>query len=162
MHDVKRLRKKAVAYAIVNGSAQYNQIKGLVLFIKADNGTLIISDISGLPAYAPGDENIQPIGPFGFHIHDGGDCSPYSGDTPFSCAEGHYNPGNQPHGNHAGDLPVLFSNNGYSYMSFFTNKFKPDQVIGKTVIIHINPDDYRTQPAGNSGKRIACGVIKKT
>ncbi|WP_201260037.1 superoxide dismutase family protein [Tissierella sp. P1] len=45
-------------------------------------------------------------------------------------------------------------------MSFFTDKFKPEDIIGRSVIIHQNPDDYRTQPAGNSGKRIACGVIR--
>ncbi|MGJ0847981.1 recombinase family protein [Tissierella praeacuta] len=70
-----------------------------------------------------------------------------------------YNENTLPHGNHSGDFPVLFSNNGYARMSFFTNKFKPEDVIDKSVIIHLNPDDYRSQPAGNSGKRIACGVI---
>lgn len=44
-------------------------------------------------------------------------------------------------------------------MKFFTDKFVPSDIIGRAVIIHENPDDYRTQPAGNSGKRIACGVI---
>ncbi|RYD04324.1 hypothetical protein N752_15890 [Desulforamulus aquiferis] len=63
------------------------------------------------------------------------------------------------HGNHAGDFPVLFSNDGYAKMCFFTNKFTPSEAIGHSVIIHRNPDDYRTQPAGDSGKRLACGVI---
>lgn len=71
-----------------------------------------------------------------------------------------YNEDTLPHGNHIGDFPVLFSNNGYARMSFFTDKFKPEDIIGRSVIIHQNPDDYRTQPAGNSGKRIACGVIR--
>jgi len=66
-----------------------------------------------------------------------------------------------PHGNHAGDFPVLFSNNGVARMCFFTNKFKVADIIGKAVVIHQNPDDYRTQPAGDSGKRLACGVIKE-
>lgn len=51
-------------------------------------------------------------------------------------------------------------NNGRAYMSFFTNKFRVNEVIGKAVIIHENPDDYRTQPAGDAGKRLACGVIE--
>lgn len=68
---------------------------------------------------------------------------------------------NQPHGNHAGDFPVLFSNNGYSRMIFFTDKFEAEEVIGKSVIIHENPNDYRSQPSGNAGKRIACGVIEE-
>lgn len=45
-------------------------------------------------------------------------------------------------------------------MNFFTNRFRASDVIGKTIIIHQNPDDYRTQPAGNSGNRLACGVIQ--
>ena len=68
---------------------------------------------------------------------------------------------NQPHGNHAGDFPVLFSNNGVARMCFFTNKFKVADIIGKAVVIHQSPDDYRTQPAGDAGKRLACGVIKE-
>jgi len=46
-------------------------------------------------------------------------------------------------------------------MRVFTNKFKPSDIIGKSVVIHMSPDDYRTEPAGNSGKKIACGVIEK-
>lgn len=45
-------------------------------------------------------------------------------------------------------------------MSFFTNRFRPSQVIGKSVMIHQNPDDFRSQPSGNAGKRLACGVIQ--
>jgi Cu-Zn family superoxide dismutase len=81
--------------------------------------------------------------------------------SPFLTAGEHYNPTNQPHGNHAGDFPVLFSNDGRAVMNFFTNKFTVGEIIGKSVVIHQNPDDYRTQPAGNSGKRLACGVIFK-
>lgn len=68
--------------------------------------------------------------------------------------------GTLPHGNHAGDFPVLFSNNGYARMSFFTDKFRVRDIIGRSVMIHENPDDYRSQPPGDSGKRIACGVIE--
>ena len=81
------------------------------------------------------------------------------GNDPFSEAGGHYNPTNQPHGNHVGDFPVLFSNNGKALMSFFTDKFQVGDIVGKAVVIHLNPDDYRTQPAGDSGPRIGCGVI---
>ena len=79
----------------------------------------------------------------------------------FELTKGHYNPTNEPHPFHAGDLPSLFSNNGYSYMVVYTNRFKPVDVVGKTVVIHQNPDDYRTQPAGNTGTKIACGEIKR-
>ena len=102
----------------------------------------------------------NPIGPFGFHIHEYGICQVTNPSEPFMSAGGHYNPTNQPHGNHAGDLPVLFSNNGYARMSFFTNKFSVEDIINRSIIIHENPDDYRTQPSGDSGKRLACGVIE--
>ena len=84
----------------------------------------------------------------------------FRSNDPFTSAGGHWNPDNQPHGNHAGDFPVLFSNDGYAEMQFFTNRFKPKDVIGKAIIIHQNPDDYRSQPSGNAGKRLACGIIQ--
>ena len=74
-------------------------------------------------------------------------------------AGAHYNPDNQLHGNHAGDLPVIFSNNGTAIMDVFTSRFRPKDVVGRSVIIHQNPDDYRTQPTGASGKKLACGII---
>lgn len=79
----------------------------------------------------------------------------------FADAKTHYNPQNCPHPYHAGDLPPLFENNGYSYMSVFINKFKVKDLIGKVIIIHDMPDDFTTQPSGNSGTKIACGEIKK-
>lgn len=65
------------------------------------------------------------------------------------------------HPNHKGDLPVLFSSEGDAFMVFCTNRFRVSDVIGRTVIVHLSPDDYTSQPAGNSGERIACGVIRK-
>jgi Cu-Zn family superoxide dismutase len=80
-------------------------------------------------------------------------------ENPFLAAGEHWNPDDQPHGNHAGDFPVLFSNHGLGELCFFTDRFKVWQVIGRSVIIHENPDDFRSQPSGDSGRRIACGVI---
>ena len=88
-----------------------------------------------------------------------GNCTVGNRQSPFEAAGGHWNPTNQPHGNHAGDFPVIFSNGGFARMNFFTNKFRVNDVIGKSVVLHLNPDDYRTQPAGDAGKRVACGVI---
>ena len=79
----------------------------------------------------------------------------------FANAKTHYNPQNCPHPYHAGDLPPLLENNGYCYMSIFLNKFKVKDIIGKVVIIHDMPDDFTTQPSGNSGTKIACGKIMK-
>lgn len=80
---------------------------------------------------------------------------------PFADAMSHYNPNGCGHPNHAGDLPLLFGNNGFALSLFLTNRFYIDEVIGRTVILHDHPDDFTTQPAGNSGTKIACGVIRR-
>jgi len=148
-----------VATALIRGGPLAPQITGIVRFADIPGGAWVSVDVAGLPPYQPAQDGKPPIGPHGFHIHEFGNCEAGNPDTPFLAAGEHWNPTNQPHGNHAGDFPVLFSNNGRAVMSFFTNKFKVAQVVGRSVIIHENPDDYRTQPAGASGKRLACGVI---
>ncbi|OPX90107.1 MAG: Superoxide dismutase (Cu-Zn) precursor [Pelotomaculum sp. PtaB.Bin104] len=153
--------KKSVATANIIGGPLRPQIRGIVNFYNVSGGTWVSVEVNGLPPYQPATNKESPIGPHGFHIHEFGNCQVGDPQNPFQAAGEHWNPTNQRHGNHAGDFPVLFSNKGYASMCFFTNAFKPEQVIGKSVIIHLNPDDYRTQPAGNSGKRLACGVIQK-
>lgn len=149
------------AIAEIKGGPLAPQIRGEVVFQEANGGTMVYVTIMGLPDYKKAMNGLAPIGPFGFHIHENGTCEIDDVENPFEKAGEHWNPTNQPHGNHAGDFPVLFSNDSFSYMIFFTNKFKVNEVIGKSVIIHQNPDDYKTQPTGNSGKRLACGVITK-
>ena len=61
---------------------------------------------------------------------------------------------------HAGDLPPLFGCNGYAVSIFLTDRFLVADVIGKTMILHDRPDDFKTQPAGDAGEKIACGVIQ--
>jgi Cu-Zn family superoxide dismutase len=153
----KYVCKNAISY--IKGGALYPKIKGYVLFQDVPGGTAVYVNITGLPEYQPAKGEQAPIGPHGFHIHELGNCNEGFSEEPFKDTGGHWNPTNQPHGNHAGDFPVLFSNNGKSIMSFFTNKFKVQDIIGKSIIIHENPDDYRSQPSGNSGKKIACGII---
>lgn len=149
------------AYAKIKGGNLYPDLKGFIFFDEVEGGTEVHVEVWGLPEYVPGDEDTQPIGPHGFHIHENGVCEITDPDNPFASAGGHYNPTDQPHGNHAGDFPVLFSNDGYARMIFFTDAFKAEEVVGRSVIIHENPNDYRSQPSGNAGKRIACGVICK-
>lgn len=158
-HSYYNYRVNAV-YAEVNGGPLSPAIRGIVSFQQVQGGTMVCAHIYGLPPYRPAQGNNDPIGPHGFHIHENGSCQIGDQKEPFKAAGEHWNPTNQPHGNHAGDFPVLFSNNGYAYTCFFTNKFNVANVIGKAVIIHQNPDDYRTQPAGDAGKRLACGVIQ--
>jgi Cu-Zn family superoxide dismutase len=152
--------QSTMAFAEIIGGPLAPQIRGIVRFIDVQGGTWVVVNVTGLPEYKPGKDKEKPIGPHGFHIHEKGICEVGNPKDPFLAAGAHWNPTNQPHGNHAGDFPVLFSNNGMTAMAFFTNKFKPFQAIGKSVIIHQNPDDYQTQPAGGAGKRLACGIIK--
>ena len=66
-----------------------------------------------------------------------------------------------PHPYHTGDLPPLFSEDGQAWMAVYISKFTPEQIVGRTIIIHGNVDDFTTQPSGNSGPMIACGVIRE-
>ena len=72
----------------------------------------------------------------------------------------HFDKDNCPHPFHSGDLPPLFGNNGKAVSIFLTNRFSVDEIIGRIMIIHGSPDDFTTQPSGNSGMKIACGVIR--
>lgn len=112
-------------------------------------GVLVTANISHLPE---SDTDIH-----GFHIHSGSGC-----EDDFKNTSGHFNPENAPHPQHAGDMPPLFSSRGKAYSQFLTNRFKVCDIVGRTVIIHSSPDDFTSQPSGNSGEKIACGVIKRS
>ena len=157
----KTATKRRCACAELCGSRLAPSVRGQVCFFDVQGGTWVEAEVCGLPPYRPAGQDGQPIGPHGFHIHDGNQCDPNTSGEPFATAGAHWNPTNQPHGNHAGDFPVLFSNHGVAIMHFFTDRFQVKDIIGKTILIHQNPDDYRTQPSGNSGKRIGCGVIRE-
>ena len=150
---------RQMAYAEIKGGPLAPQLHGMMTFREVESGTEVCIEVEGLPDYQPAQNGQSPVGPHGFHIHAIGSCQVGDPNDPFKAADGHWNPTNQPHGNHAGDFPVLFSNHGHSKMCFITDKFNVQDVIGKAVIIHENPDDYRTQPSGNSGKHLGCGVI---
>ncbi|OEF97626.1 superoxide dismutase family protein [Desulfuribacillus alkaliarsenatis] len=150
--------KTAVAY--LKGGPLAPDLRGIVYLMSVPGGTEVFVEVEGLPQYQPATNDENPIGPHGFHIHEVGSCEVGDPEDPFQAAGQHWAPRGQPHGNHAGDFPVLFSNDGYARMSFFTNKFDVAEAIGKSIIIHKNPDDYRSQPAGDAGKRLACGLIQ--
>ena len=135
------------ASAKLQGGAEYPELTGEVRFYGQRDGVLVSVRVRGLPA--------TPTGFFAFHIHDGADC----GGEDFADSGMHYDPANLPHPEHAGDLPPLLSCSGEAFMEVLTNRFRIDEIVGKTVIIHDNPDDFTTQPSGNAGKKIACGVI---
>jgi Cu-Zn family superoxide dismutase len=112
-------------------------------------------------------EGLKPGQEHGLHIHEAGDCS--SGDG--MSTKGHFNPFGKPHGHpggaerHAGDLPALKANkegraNVQVDLDLITVTPGPASIIARGLIVHAAPDDYKTQPTGNAGARIACGVIQ--
>lgn len=144
------------ARARLQGGPLAPNLAGEVRFYGVAGGVEVAVELHGLPPYLAGD---PPIGPHGFHLHERGDCAVGNPGEPFLAAGAHFNPDGQPHGNHAGDFPVVFSNSGTARMRFFTERLTIEDVVGRSVIVHENPDDFRTEPAGNSGRRLACGVV---
>ena len=150
------LRGRPQATANIAGSESYPGISGAVRFYQTNAGVIVQAEIDGLPdSQAPCQGRV-----FGFHIHEGGDCEGDRED-PFADSMSHYNPHGCEPPYHAGDLPPLFGNNGIALSLFLTNQFSVNEVIGKTIVIHDHPDDFITQPSGNSGTKIACGVIRR-
>ena len=146
---------RAYAQAQIRGAPEYPQLHGVATFYTVERGTLVITEVFNLP-YTPGACNARV---FALHIHEGKSCTGNAED-PFADAGGHYNPAGCEHPHHAGDLPPLFSNEGYAWSAVVTDRFTVQEVIGRTVIIHAGVDDFTTQPAGNAGARIACGIIR--
>lgn len=146
---MKQTRILPNAVAQIRGSDDYPQLRGLVRFYQRRNCVLVEATIQGLPP--------TKTGFFGFHIHAGGGC----GGNDFADTGSHYNPGDTPHPSHAGDLPPLLSCKGHAYLAVATGRFRLVDIIGRTVVIHDGPDDFHTQPAGNAGTKIACGVIRR-
>lgn len=143
------------AVAVLIGSKAYPHIRGIVHFYQTKYGVLIGAKVSGLPS--PPGECESPI--FALHLHDGDACTGTENDS-FANAGAHYNPQNCPHPYHAGDLPPLFGAHGIAFGAALSDRFMLNRVIGKTVILHGAPDDFTSQPAGQSGPKIACGIIR--
>ena len=153
---VEKLNGMPEAFAEIEGISEYPEIHGMIYFFDVYAGTIVMAEIYGLP-----DEDSQTEGKFfGFHIHEGEMCT---GDTedPLKNTGEHLNPTNAEHPNHAGDLPPLLSVNGAAWIAVYTGRFHPEDVIGRTAVIHAEPDDFKTQPSGNSGMKIACGQIRE-
>lgn len=132
-----------------------SQVAGQVRFIQQGSALFIEANVSGL---TPGEH--------GFHIHESGDCSAPDATS----AKGHFNPAGSAHGSHtnavhhAGDMPNLVADASgkatyRQELHGVTLTEGPQGIVGRSVVIHADPDDYRSQPAGNSGKRVACGTI---
>jgi Cu-Zn family superoxide dismutase len=146
--------KPSVAVALLK-PASASQVSGEARLTQEGDHVVVHARVSGL---APNSEH-------GFHVHEKGDCS--APDA--SSAGGHLNPDAKPHGaptgeHHRGDLPSLKADAGGVAETNFEVKGSllgsgATDLIGKALVVHADPDDYMSQPAGNSGARIACGVI---
>ena len=120
-------------------------------------------------------QGLKPGGEYGFHIHEVGNCSAPDGTS----TKGHFNPFGKSHGywsdaeRHAGDLPSIIVPTGEKKrpnkagratinvtLDMITLEAGPGNIIGRGIIVHAQRDDYTTQPTGNAGARLACGVIQ--
>ena len=148
-------KAKPSAVATLSSTAG-NTASGTMTFSQSGDKVLVVANVSGL---APGLH--------GFHVHEKGDCSAPDAMS----AGGHFNPTGKPHGNpaaadhHAGDMPMLVADaSGVAKIYVELDPMRvgggPTDIVGKAVIVHKDADDYTTQPTGNSGARVACGVIR--
>lgn len=134
---------------------QGNETQGKVTFTKVGDGIRVVADVSGLTP-----------GKHGFHVHEKGDCS--APDA--SSAGGHFNPTGMQHGGresgtrHVGDFGNLEADaSGKAHAEFVDTQIAfegPRSILGRGLIVHAQADDLATQPTGNSGGRVACGVIQ--
>jgi Cu-Zn family superoxide dismutase len=143
------------ATAQLTGTAKFKAVKGTVEFKETDGGVEVTANLEGLKK-----------GDHGFHIHEKGDCSAPDATS----AGGHFNPTNHKHGapeaeeHHEGDLGNITAEKDGKATKTFTIKGVSlgegdTSIIGKGFIIHAKADDMKTQPTGNAGDRVACGVI---
>ena len=171
-------KNKPAAEAMIQGNSNYPNIFGMIHFYDTPfGGVLVSAEIYGLPDNRMNGnsmtdnsmngnsttanqmpksmiiKNSISSGFYGFHIHEFGDCTP-----PFNKTGDHYNPDKQPHPYHAGDMPPLLSNDGYACMIFYDKRLTIDDIVGKSVVIHSMRDDFTSQPSGDAGEKIACGV----
>ena len=139
-------------------AASGSQASGNVTFTERRGGVRVAGEVRGL----------RPNAEHGFHVHEKGDCSAPDATS----AGGHFNPGGQPHGavghgpHHAGDMPNLRADaQGVARFEFDVPTLSvagaSNGVVGRGLVVHRDPDDYRSQPAGNSGPRVACAVIRQ-
>lgn len=133
-----------------------NSAAGWVEFTQVGSAVRVTAEVRGL----------KPNAEHGFHVHDKGDCSAPDAMS----AGGHFNPAGKPHGHHgqaerhAGDMPSLKADaSGVARLDWTSAVLSVGSgaanVVGRGVIVHRDPDDYATQPTGNSGPRLACGVV---
>ena len=172
LHSTKRMAFLAAAASLLTACAGMDSsgpkatatleprsgstVSGTVSFQAVGQKVRVEASVAGL---TPGEH--------GFHVHEVGDCSAADATS----AKGHFNPAAKQHGHHggaerhAGDMPNLVADGAgnasiAAELKLLTLGSDANGIVGRSVVIHADPDDYKSQPAGNSGKRVACGVIR--
>lgn len=142
------------AYAMIQGGELFPNIVGIANFYRTrwKAGVMVEVELSNLPNSASYSPRFLAM-----HIHENGDCSNNFANTGM-----HYNPTGAAHPYHLGDLPSVLNSNGYAYMVFYDSFLNLEDIINRSVIIHGKRDDFTSQPSGDAGDKIACGVIKYT
>lgn len=151
-YDILRKGEPA-AIAWVGGNADNPRLSGAVRFYYTPyEGILVDAEVFGLPNInTPHSSDF-----YAMHIHENGDCT-----LPFDRTGEHYSKTAAFHPFHTGDMTPLLGNQGYAWTAFYDKRFTIPEIIGRSVVIHAMPDDFRTQPSGNSGTKIGCGVIRQ-
>jgi superoxide dismutase, Cu-Zn family len=148
--QISKVNKAVCVLHPVNGS----MVAGVITFTKVANGIRIEGNVTGLTP-----------GKHGFHVHEWGNCTSADGKS----AGGHFNPDNKKHGaptdaeRHVGDLGnIVADSTGTAYYDYTDNVISFEgkhSIIGRSIIVHAGEDDLTSQPTGNAGARVACGVI---
>jgi Cu-Zn family superoxide dismutase len=157
--DVKKTGAKKTGPAEARAAIEARSgsgLSGTAIFTEKDGGVELVVDVAGAPP-----------GPHAVHLHEKGDCSAPDATS----AGGHFNPDNSPHGapdaehHHAGDFGnMTVGEDGKGHLAITTNRLTvkagANSVVGHAIIVHASADDMTTQPTGNAGGRIGCGVVK--
>lgn len=142
----------------LQGAPEDTDFAGTLTISPSGTGVSIVADVAG----------VDKDGKHGIHVHENGMCEHHpTGDSakPFSTAGGHFNPAGTEHAcpptdpRHAGDLGNITVTGGKGHLELTVNNLSMDQLTGKAIILHAGEDDCKTQPTGNSGDRLACGVV---
>lgn len=150
----QEVSQKSIVYANIQGTKKYPDIKGTLAFYESINGYWVAIHVEGLPVM--NEKCLSPF--FGCHIHEGNKCSGNEEDL-LADTLGHYDPTNCPHPMHLGDLLPLYSRDGKVDMYYLISGIDVKEFVGHTLVIHAHRDDLTSQPSGDSGEKIACGVI---
>ena len=149
--SLSELTTDPCAYAIIQGGTSFPDIAGIANFYetKWNTGLLIEIELTNLPNASADSPHF-----LGLHLHENGDCT-----NGFANTGMHYNPTDAAHPYHIGDLPSILNSHGYAYGAFYDCFLSIPKILGRSVILHDSRDDFTSQPSGDSGEKIACGII---